>query len=119
MKPLIRFTKVACTSPIVKRALKVTFIVGTILNLINQGEVLLHLNLENVNLSKLLLTYLVPYLVTTYTAVALKLEFTIGKYAAIETDLECKRCKEHIHIQESQLIPECENCGIKTRWRAI
>ena len=52
---------------IVKRSLMVSLIVGTILNLINQGEMLS--DLGSLNLIKCLLTYIVPYLVATYGAV--------------------------------------------------
>ena len=50
------------------RSLKVALIVGTALNLINQGDALM--NGEPVNVFKCLLTYAVPYCVATYGAVA-------------------------------------------------
>ncbi|MEM8776741.1 MAG: nitrate/nitrite transporter NrtS [Pseudomonadota bacterium] len=50
------------------RSLKVALIVGTALNLINQGDTLL--NNEDFNLFKCLLTYAVPYCVATYGTVA-------------------------------------------------
>ena len=46
-------------------------IVGTILNLINQGDALFAGG--TVNLTKLLLTYAVPYCVATYGAVSFRL----------------------------------------------
>jgi hypothetical protein len=54
-----------------RRSLAVALIVGTILNLINQGEVLL--GAASLNLIKLLLTYAVPYCVATYGAVSFQL----------------------------------------------
>lgn len=61
---------------IVKRSLWVSVIVGTLLNIINQGDALL--NLQALNLTKCLLTYAVPYCVATYGAVCAltKLEMT-------------------------------------------
>ena len=53
------------------RSLRVALVVGTILNLINQGDVLLRG--ESLQLGKLLLTYIVPYCVATYGAVAYRL----------------------------------------------
>ena len=50
------------------RSLKVALIVGTALNLINQGDALM--NGEPVNVFKCLLTYAVPYCVATYGAFA-------------------------------------------------
>ena len=53
------------------RSLGVALIVGTILNLINQGDALLgHAPLD---LTKLLLTFLVPYCVSTHGAVSYRL----------------------------------------------
>jgi len=116
---IIRFTTIACDIKIVTKALKVSLIVGTILNLINQGDNLFTLNFEQLNSFKLFLTYSVPYLVTTYTAVSLKLEFNIGRHAAIESDLECKNCANTLHVKEADIIPECPKCGVTTRWKAI
>jgi hypothetical protein len=49
------------------RSAKVALIVGTVLNLINQGDALFRG--EDVNFVKCLLTYAVPYCVATYGAV--------------------------------------------------
>jgi hypothetical protein len=55
-----------------QRSFLVALIVGTILNLINQGDVLL--GAAHLNLAKLLLTYAVPYCVATYGAVSYRLK---------------------------------------------
>jgi hypothetical protein len=54
-----------------KRSLGVAFIVGTVLNLINQGDALL--GSVPINLPKLLLTFAVPYFVATYGAVSYRI----------------------------------------------
>ena len=54
-----------------KRSLIVALIVGTILNLINQGDVLF--GGGRLNLWKLILTFAVPYAVATYGAVSYRL----------------------------------------------
>ena len=59
------FIAVALSPQVRTRALKVALVVGTILNLINQGDVLLA---GTVNVMKALVTYLVPYCVATYSA---------------------------------------------------
>jgi hypothetical protein len=46
----------------------VALVVGTILNLINQGDAIL--GLTSINWIKVFLTYLVPYAVSTYGAVS-------------------------------------------------
>lgn len=111
------YCEVAISKPIVSRALKVALIVGTALNLINQGGVLINLAFENLNMVKFLLTFFVPYSVTTYTATAMKIEFHIGTKAVIEADLKCKGCGAKIHVAQGELIPECPKCGIKTQWK--
>jgi hypothetical protein len=54
-----------------KRSLVVALIVGTILNLINQGDALVAGT--RLNLTKLVLTFVVPYAVATYGAVSYRL----------------------------------------------
>ena len=111
------YCEVAVSKPIIHRALKVSLIVGTLLNLINQGTVLLTLDFTHIHVIKYFLTYLVPYGVTTYTATAMRLEFQIGTKAVIETDLKCKGCQAEIHVEKDSLIPECSSCGLQTKWR--
>ncbi|MFT4639617.1 MAG: hypothetical protein ACI8T1_002942 [Verrucomicrobiales bacterium] len=52
--------------PLQISSLKIGCIVGTILNLINQGPAILAGDWESVSLTKLLLTYCVPYCVAIY-----------------------------------------------------
>lgn len=54
------------TRPVVSNATRVALVVGTCLNLINQGPAIWHG--EAVQWGKLLLNYLVPYLVASYSA---------------------------------------------------
>lgn len=64
----------AFSTKIVQRSLKVSAVVGTILIVINHGEALLAGNIEPQRLIKMALTYCVPYLVSTYSAVSTTLE---------------------------------------------
>jgi len=59
------------TAGIIRRSLRVALIVGTILNLINQGDALF--GSARLNVLKLLLTYSVPFCVATYGAVSYRL----------------------------------------------
>jgi len=54
-----------------KRSGQVALIVGTVLNLINQGDALL--GHGHVSVVKLVLTFVVPYCVATYGAVSYRL----------------------------------------------
>lgn len=117
MNHLKIYCEIVISPSVINRAFKVSLIVGTALNLINQGESLIALDVVNLNLIKLTLTYLVPYGVTTYTATAMKVEFQIGTKAVVEADLKCKKCGCEIHVKRDELIPECLACGIKTHWK--
>lgn len=61
----------AASDGVPRRSLLVALIVGTILNLINQGDALV--SGMPIDMVKLLLTYLVPYCVSTYGAVSYRL----------------------------------------------
>jgi len=111
------YCEIAISKSVVTRALKVSLIVGSALNLINQGNALITLSLEHISVIKMILTYLVPYTVTTYTATAMKVEFQIGTKAIISTKLQCKKCKEEVEVIEGELVPECSSCGIHTKWK--
>ncbi len=52
-----------------KRALKVAFPVGIVLNLINNFEQVVHLNFGEVNMLKVTLTFFVPFFVSTYSSI--------------------------------------------------
>lgn len=52
---------------IIKRSLVVAAIVGTVLNIINQGNVVMASG--SLDVFKCILTYMVPYCVATYSAV--------------------------------------------------
>lgn len=64
--------KLAClralTDGVPRRSLYVALVVGTVLNLINQGDALLAMG--HVNWLKVVLTYCVPYAMCTYGAVS-------------------------------------------------
>lgn len=63
----------ATTDGVPRSSLNVALVVGTLLNLINQGDTLL--GIAAVSWPKLALTYLVPYGVSTYGAVAARLRY--------------------------------------------
>jgi uncharacterized membrane protein len=62
----VRFAVDLWTTGIARRALIVALVVGTTLNCINQGDAVLHG--APVNLGKLALTYIVPFLVSAHGA---------------------------------------------------
>lgn len=64
-------------APVLKRSARVSIVVGTLLNIINQPDVIF--GDADINLGKALLTYLVPFCVATY-----------GAYSALCPDDEAK-----------------------------
>jgi len=62
----------ACTDGVPRRSLFVALVVGTVLNVINQGDAFL--GYASINWLKVILTYCVPYLVCTYGAVTVQLK---------------------------------------------
>jgi len=69
-----RVLVLATTDGVPRRALWVAVAVGTVLNLINQGDALL--TGAPLHWIKLLLTYLVPFAVSTHGAVSARMRIT-------------------------------------------
>ncbi len=61
----------AVSEGVPRRSLWVALVVGTVLNLINQGDTLL--SGRRLDFVKLALTYVVPYIVSTYGAVSFRM----------------------------------------------
>lgn len=68
---LSRYARYAIADGIPRRSLILAMIVGSIVNLINQGDALI--GGLPINLIKVALTYSVPYCVSTYAAVSYRL----------------------------------------------
>jgi hypothetical protein len=66
--PLIRTWRLATSGGVPRRSFKVALVVGTALNLINQGDALL--GGGAIDWGKVVLTFMMPYAVSTYGAVS-------------------------------------------------
>ncbi len=55
---------------VLRRAVKIALLIGTLLMIINHGDRLLIGTMQSEHWLKALLTYFVPYLVSTYSSVA-------------------------------------------------
>ncbi|MCI2284407.1 nitrate/nitrite transporter NrtS [Colwellia sp. MSW7] len=73
MNKIINWFSLAIEKNTLKRSLKVAMIVGTLLMLINHGDIIFSGEIQLHHILKILLTYLVPYLVSTYSSVESKL----------------------------------------------
>ena len=65
-----RWLKIALRKDVVRRSIRVGLVVGTILVAINYTDRLLTGNLKFFDLFKIILTYFVPYGVSTYASVS-------------------------------------------------
>ncbi len=63
------FLVLALSRPVVSKAMQVALVVGTLLALINHGGKMLNASLTAGDAVRILLTYLVPYGVSTWSAV--------------------------------------------------
>ena len=76
--------RLAVSGGVPKRSLVAALVVGTVLNLINQGDELLsNASLDYLELG---LTYVVPYLVATYGSVTAQLQFQRASRHPTEDD---------------------------------
>lgn len=69
MKKYRFYLKLALEKHTFWRALKVALVVGTILNLINNPILFSNFSLHTISIGKIMLTFLVPYFVSTYSSV--------------------------------------------------
>jgi hypothetical protein len=67
--PELGFWAIATSHLVVKRATRIALIVGTILAAINHGDHMLFEGFDLSTASKVLMTYCVPYSVSTYSSV--------------------------------------------------
>ncbi len=74
MNKLNKILSITTSKDVLHRAIKVALIVGIILNLINQGETIFILALDEINYYKFFLTFLVPFCVSMYTAISMNLK---------------------------------------------
>ena len=66
---LSTFLEIATSSKVVRSSIKVSLTVGTILALIYHGGAIIHMSFTVKNMLQILLTYFVPYCVSTYSSV--------------------------------------------------
>ncbi len=99
------------------RAIRVALLVGIILNLINTPQLAFDFSGSDINLSRVMLTFLVPFFVSTYSSVLSNSSLKPGSISPIDALLQCKSCRKtdfHVHI--GQEVEECPQCKKRTRW---
>ncbi|NHB70331.1 nitrate/nitrite transporter NrtS [Perlabentimonas gracilis] len=104
---------------VVRRAIRVALIVGIILNAINQGYSITH-GFQNFHVLQFILTFIVPYLVSTYSVVLSKFNFVSGEVASVDALIQCKKCNgSTFKIHKGELVPYCPSCKEKTTWKMM
>lgn len=73
---LQQFFDVAFQKHTLLRSLRIALSVGTVYNLINQGDVLLSAGFAGLNYVKITLTYMTPLLVATYASASTQLKMS-------------------------------------------
>lgn len=110
--------RIATKKETILGSIKVSLIVGLVLNVINQGQKIIELDFAHIDLARFLLTYLVPYLVSTYSTTNARMKFKMGDKSPIDVSAICDHCKEtHVDINEGEIIPVCQMCMQDTTWK--
>jgi hypothetical protein len=117
MNKLNLYIAIFCDRELLVKSFKIAIIVGTLLNIINQGETIFSPDFLNIDYVKSLLTYTVPFLVSSYTAVTMKMKFKIGDITHVNANLKCAGCNEIIVVHKNEIVPVCSKCKEKTKWR--
>jgi hypothetical protein len=107
-----------------RNSLFTSLFIGTVLVGINQWEYFLHLEFSSSLLAKIGLTYLVPYLVSSFSAVRAQLRLEVGSPAPADGRYRCESClsEGNIHdevLSSGETLPECERAGKHTSWTLV
>jgi hypothetical protein len=71
--------RTAFSGPVRRRAIRVALVVGTVLLAINHGDAILSGHIPPVRLLRMILTVVVPYVVSTVSSVGAILDMRAGK----------------------------------------
>jgi hypothetical protein len=113
------FFSVALQKTTILGGLKIAIVVGIAVNLINQGEQIFALQLSQVSLPKLLITFCIPFCVSIYNSTMTRLHYDPGVRAIADATLTCGTCGHSQEISEGELVRDCVHCspqGKQTRW---
>jgi hypothetical protein len=116
----VSFLALASSRATLAGGLKVSLVVGTILNAINQGDRLLALRFAEVVWWKIALTYLVPFCVSVFSATRIRMLFLPGLSAHRDARLVCRTCgSARADVRSGDVVPRCSTCGPRTSWRPL
>jgi serine phosphatase RsbU (regulator of sigma subunit) len=114
------FIQLAFNRDTVSRALRVAILVGIILNIINHPLAIITLSFSEVSPLMVIFTFLVPYLVSTFSSVAANTNIKTGDISNIDGYLQCKNCKMvDFNVSIGEEIKECTNCKKTTKCKIL
>lgn len=99
--------------------LKVAAIVGTIVNIVNQGNFLFSGDFSQLSPLKVAFTYSVPFFVSIYNGTVMRLRFDPGVRAPSAANLTCTYCGNIEQVDEGDIVPDCPSChekGLHNCW---
>jgi hypothetical protein len=67
MKNYSKIIKIASKNSTIRKGIVISLTVGTLLNLINQGNLILSTQFPEVSVIKIFLTYITPFMVSVYS----------------------------------------------------
>lgn len=112
------YIRLATDKNTLRRALRVALIVGIILNIVNHPEVISAFSIESLNPGQLILTFFVPYCVSTYSSVLSNSKIKPGRVSHLNATLRCINCKHEItRISIGETINICPLCKERTHWK--
>lgn len=108
-----------CEPFVYRQSILTSFLVGTALLFLNRGNILMRRGLTKAFLVKGVITYLVPFLVSTFTAVRTQLRLEPEDTVPESGLYRCEKClysgEDHlISLDEDQKVPPCPQFGEET-----
>ena len=122
MKVFVEKMRFHSTDPVIFfQALGTSFVVGTILVLINQLSPLLNGGVTINRILQIGFTYLVPYCVSTFTAIRTQLRLEPDQEVPVTGTYKCEECtktgRDHrISLTAGEMVPECPRFGRDTKF---
>lgn len=112
------YIRLATDNNTLRRALRIALIVGIILNIVNHPEIISAFSFESLNPGQLILTFFVPYCVSTYSSVLSNSKIKPGRVSHLDATLRCINCKHEItRICIGETIDNCPICKERTHWK--
>lgn len=104
------------------RSARLSLVVGTVLVAINSGPALLSGDLSPSTMTRIGLTYLVPFFVSAYSWRAAQRVMRPGQVSRRRASMVCLSCdgpaSQVVTVEAGGVVPPCQHCGGRARWAA-